>query len=78
MDSSSGGDVTIKQNQSSLDLSKCVICQNVKDKNGDKKLTSTDNGRKALIESSIILQDDLFKNVEVDLIKYHVNTCYSR
>ena len=78
MDPSSPGDVTLKQKQTSLDMSRCVICQKVKDKNGDKKLTSTEKGRKALIESSKVLQDDLFKKVEENQIKYHVNTCYSR
>ena len=58
MDKSLAGDVTIKQHKISLDLSKCVVCQKVKEKNGDKQLTSTEKGRKALIESSEILQDD--------------------
>ena len=78
MDLSSEGDVTLKQKERPLDLSKCVVCQKVKHKNGDKKLTSKENGRKALIESLEVLQDDLFINLNEDQINYHVNTCYSR
>ena len=33
-----------------LELEKCILCHNVKDNRGDKKLTSTGNGRKTLVE----------------------------
>ena len=78
MDLSSEGDVTLKRKETPLDLSKCVICQKVKDKNVEKKSTSAEKGRKSLIKSSEFLQDDLFKDLDEDQIKYHVNTCYSR
>ena len=78
MDLSPGGDVILRQKETPLDLSKCVICQKFKDKNGDKKLTSTEKGRNTLIESSEVLQDELSKNLDEDQIKYHVNNCYSR
>lgn len=55
-----------------LDLDKCVLCQKVTDNKGDKKLTSTANGRELLFEASEIPED------RKDNVKYHVNTCYSR
>lgn len=78
MDLSSEVDVTLKQKEAPLDLSKCVICQKTKDKNEEKKLTSTEKERKASVKSSEVLQDDLFKNLDKDQTKYHVKTCYSR
>ena len=33
-----------------LELEKCILCHNVKDNRGDKKLTSTGNGRKTFEE----------------------------
>ena len=69
MDLSSEGDVTLKQKETPLDLLKCIICQKVKDKNEDKKLTSTEKGRRALIKSSEVLQDDLFNNLDEDQTK---------
>ena len=71
-------DVTLKRKETPLDLSKCVICQKVKDKNVENKLSSTEKGKKSLIKSSEFLQDDLSKNLDEDQTKYHVNTCYSR
>ena len=43
MDLNLEGDVTLKQKERPLILSKCVNCQKVKGKNGDKKLISTRN-----------------------------------
>ena len=48
-------------------IDKCIICQKPKDNQGNKKLTSTANGRSTITECSNFNQ-----------IKYHVNTCYSR
>ena len=48
---------------------------------GDKKLTSTQNGRTLLLEASTILKDSLVTEIpddEKQNVKYHVNTCYSR
>ena len=73
--------VVIVQQKNPLDLKKCVICKNVRDSKGEKKLTSTEKGRKTLIECSNVLKDDLFKYLkleELSDIKYHVNTCYPR
>lgn len=62
-------------------LNKC-ICQKVKDNKGDKRLTSTEKGRQGIISTSTeILNGHLFSDVkskELCLLKYHVNTCYSR
>ena len=58
----------------------CIICQRVKDNQGNSNITSTEEGRNVLIQTSQSLQDDLIKNLaEVDLsnIQYHVKTCYS-
>ena len=46
MNTTSPGLPLVKEKK--LNLQKCVICQNAKDKRGDKKLTSTENGRKIL------------------------------
>ena len=60
-------------------IDKCIICQKPKDNKGNKKLTSTANGRSTIIECSTFLRDNLLDGVkELDQIKYHVNTCYSR
>ena len=59
-------------------IDKCIICQKPKDNKGNKKLTSTANGRTAITESSTFLQYNLLEGFEeLDQIKYHVNTCYS-
>ena len=68
-------------NVKKLDLKKCAVCQNAKDKRGDKKLTSTEKGRENLFRCSEILNDDKFKEIgdaEKSLVKYHINTCYAR
>ena len=68
-------------NVKKLDLKKCAVCQNVKDKRGDKKLTSTEKGRENLFRCLEILNDDKFKEIgeaEKSLVKYHINTCYAR
>ena len=72
--------VVIVQQKNPLDLKKCVICKNVRDSKGEKKLTSTEKGRKTLIECSNVLKDDLFKYLkleELSDIKYHVNPWYA-
>ena len=62
-----------------LKLEKCILRQKVKDNRGDKKLTSTENGRKTLIECSKVLNDGLFSWIKDEArIKYHVNTCYPK
>ena len=59
-------------NVKKLDLKKCTVCQNVKDKRGDKKLTSTEKGRENLFRCKEI------GDAEKSLVKYHINTCYAR
>ena len=65
-----------------IDLNKCILCQKIKDNKGDRRLTSTEKGRQLIISTSTdILKDDLISDVkgeELCLLKYHVNTCYSR
>ena len=65
-----------------IDLNKCILCQKIKDSKGDRRLTSTENGRQLIISTSTdILKDDLISDVkgeELCLVKYDVNTCYSR
>ena len=80
---SSGGSVQLVQNQISRvrkNLKLCIICQNIKDKNGSKKLTSTENGRETVINTSEKLDDGTIAGIEPgDLvnIQYHVATCYA-
>lgn len=65
----------------SQDLSKCIICQKAKDNKGSDKLTSTEKGRRIVIDCSVLLKDDILEGIqenEYEQIKYHVNTCYSR
>ena len=76
MDSSLQIDVETKTKKC---IDKCIRCQKPKDNKGNKKLTSTANGRSTIIECSTFLRDNLLDGVEeLDQIKYHVNTCYSR
>lgn len=63
------------------DISKCIICQKLKDNKGNEKLTSTEKGRSVIIECSKILNDELLEGItdnQYENIKYHVNTCYQR
>ena len=64
MDFASEGDVTLKQKETPLDLSKCVICWKVKEKNGGKKLVSTENGKKSLIECLKVPLEGFSKNLD--------------
>ena len=60
-----------------IDIQKCIICQKVKDRNGEKKLTSTENGREMIRNSSEILKDNLLHSLNTEClskIKYHVHT----
>ena len=62
-------------------VNKCIICPKNKDNKGNAKLTSTEKGRKSIINCSSCLKDDLFEGIpnrSYDEIKYHVNTCYPR
>ena len=53
-------------------IDKCIISQKPKDNKGNKKLTSTANGRSTIIECSTFLRDNLLDGVEeLDQIKYH-------
>ena len=53
-------------------IDKCIICHEPKDNKGNKKLTSTGNGRFTIIECSTFLRDNLLDGVEeLDQIKYH-------
>ena len=61
------------------DVKKCIICQNIKDKNKNTKLTTTEEGRKIIIAASNSLKEGLLYGLnDEDLtnIYYHVNTCY--
>ena len=69
----------LKRNK--IDLKKCIICQKVKDNQGSRKLTSTENGRNNLFRCSEILNDKKFNDIEdaeKHTVQYHVNTCYQR
>ena len=70
-----------KEGKKKRNFDRCILCQNVKDIKGDKKLTSTQNGRTLPFEASTILKDNLATEIpddEKQNVKYHVNTCYSR
>ena len=59
----------------------CIICQKVKDSNGNSKLSSTPEGREKIVQTSNLLNDDLLINIpESNLysLQYHVKTCYAR
>ena len=67
-----------KEDKKKHNFDRCILCQKVKDSKGDKKLTSTQNGRTLLFEAS---KDNLVTEIpddEKQNVKYHVNTCYSR
>ena len=56
--------VVILVKSKNLNLERCIICQNINDDRGIKKLTSTDNGRTNLIEYSNTLQDNLLRSID--------------
>ena len=69
----------VVETKTKICIDKCIICQKPKDNKRNKELTSTANGRTTIIEYSTFLQDNLLEGVEeLDQIKYHINTCYSR
>ena len=67
-------------NGKAFDPNKCVLCQNVKDKNGDKYLADTDDGRQKLLECSKTLGDQHIYNTiaeNFEKVRYHVKSCSS-
>ena len=69
----------VVETKTKICIDKCIICQKPEHNKGNKKLTSTANGRTTIIECSTFLQDNLLEGVEeLNQIKHHVNTCYSR
>ena len=46
-----------------IDLTKC-ICEKVKDNQGSRKVTSTENGRNNLFRCSEVLNDKKFNDIE--------------
>ena len=70
-----------KEDKKKRNFDRCILHQKVKDNKGEKKITSTQNGRTLLFEVSTILKDNLvteIPNDEKQNVKYHVNTGYSR
>ena len=70
-----------KEDKRKRNFDRYIPSQKVKDSKGDKKLTSTQNGRTLLFEASTILKDNLVTEIpddEKQNVKYHVSTCYSR
>ena len=53
--------VRLKQEVKAKHLNLCIVCQRKKDSKGNNKLTSTEDGRKVLIQTSQTLKDDLLK-----------------
>ena len=53
----------LKEKTKVIDLRLCCICQKPKDKNGTLKLTSTENGRQKILETSKALNDSLLTNL---------------
>ena len=68
-------EITIsKLKRKTIDLKFCIICQ----KPSSKQLTSTENGKEKVIEGSLKLGDNLFRELteeERNKLKYHL-TCY--
>ena len=65
--------------KSCKDISKCIICQKLKDNKGNQKLTSTEKRRGVIVECSKLLNDELLERIpdsQCENIQYHVNTCY--
>ena len=62
------------------DVNKCVLCQKVKDGQGNKKLTETADGQRKIIDTSKQLKDNILSNLsknELKNIKYYARTCYA-
>lgn len=63
-----------------FNLELCIICQREKDSKGVKKLTSTEDGRKIIIQTSEKLQDGMVAGIELHdriHLQYHLKSCYS-
>ena len=77
---SPGPSIPLIQKKKKRNTNLCIICQKIYDRNKDKKLTSTTEGRTVIIEKSKILKDDLLIDLsenEYLCIKYHLRTCYA-
>ena len=64
----------------SRNLELCLICQHSKDGNGPSQLTSTEEGRQVVIETSEKLQDGFLDGIdpsELTRIQYHSKSCYA-
>ena len=62
-----------------VDFKKCILFQNQKDDEGDKKLTNIKKGRETITEISNTLNDHISEGLsDFSESKYHVNTCYSK
>ena len=62
-------------------IQKCIICQNINDKKGNKHLTSTENGHLKIIQCSKFLKDKLISLLtenDLQYLKYQLKTCYPR
>ena len=67
-----------KSKSRNLDL--CLICQHVKDVKGSSQLSSTEAGRKVVIDASEKLQDGFLNGIDptkLTEIKYHTKSCYA-
>ena len=49
--------------KSCKDISKCIICQKLKDNKGNQKLTSIEKGRGVIVECRKLLNDDLLEGI---------------
>ena len=55
-----------KEDKKKRNFDRCILCQKVQDSKGDKKPTSTQNGRTLLFEASTILKDNLVTEISDD------------
>ena len=77
---SPGPFIPLIQKKKKRNTNLCIIVQKSKDRNKDKKLTSTSEGRNVIIEKIKILKDDLLIDLSKNehlCIKYHLRTCYA-
>lgn len=61
-------------------LQLCIICQNVKDTQGNSYLYSMSNGRKTIQNTSYIMQEGLlngFSSEGISKMNYHLKIFYS-
>ena len=60
--------------ESCKDISKCIICQKLKENKGDQKFTGTEKGRGIIVECSELLNDELLEYLVANMRTFNITS----